>query len=116
MCPPPGAGARHDPYAGRLVAPLQWDLVGVLERTEFDGLHPTKAEEQQDGQPEPLVDHDLAVDDLGDPHLAPVEEVDGLVDRGAGTLVVTLEAIPLLPQRLHPGGEVGHGRRLQAGR
>ena len=80
---------------------------------ELDGLHPAQPEEQEDRQPEPLVDDDLAVDDLGHPHLAPIEQVDGLVDRGPGGLVVTVEVVPLLPQRLHPGSEISHGGRLQ---
>ena len=51
--------------------------------------------------------------DLGHPHLAPIEQVDGLVDRGPGGFVVTVEVVPLLPQRLDPGSEISHGGRLQ---
>ena len=56
------------------------------------------------------MDDDLAVHDLGHPGLAPVEQVDGGVDRRTGVGVAGLDLVPPPPQFLDPGTEVGHGQ------
>ena len=63
---------------------LQRDLVGVLERPELGGLHAGEPEQQEDGLLQPFVDDDLAVDDLGDPRVTGVEQVDGRVHHRPG--------------------------------
>jgi hypothetical protein len=73
--------------------------------------HPGLAEQQQDRLLEPLVDHDLPVDHLGDPGLAPVEQIDRLVDGGDGLGVVRGDLVAALPQVVDAGTQVGHGRR-----
>ncbi len=111
--PPSGRWRRGRPgHRRRLIAPLERDLVGVLERPDLDGRHPRQAEEQQDGQLEPLVDDDLAVDHLGDPASPRIEQVDGLVHGRSGGLVVT-GASWSRPSHSASicAGEVGHGRR-----
>ena len=73
----------------------------VLERAELDRLHVREPEQQQHRVLQPLVDDDLVVDDLGDPRLAGVEQVDRLVDgvlarRRAG--ITDVEVVARLPR------------------
>ena len=90
---------------------LEGEFVGDLERPDLDGLHRGQREEQEDGLLQPVVDHDVVGRgiDLGDPRLAPVEEIDGLVDDGGRLGVALLEARPVFPQFLDLRLEVGHG-------
>ena len=90
----------------RGVVLLERDLVGVLERPEFDRVHRRLREQQQDGFLHPLVHDHLVVHEFGDSQFATIELRDDAqheVPRlGSGRL-----AAPF-PQLVDLGFQVGH--------
>src|SRR5581483_1099008 len=67
---------RYDAHAELCVVALQRDLVEVLVRPDLDRLHLPDPEVVEDRRLRVLVDTPLAVDLLGDAHLAAVERGD----------------------------------------
>jgi hypothetical protein len=90
---------------------LERDLVDVLERAELDRLHRREPEQQQHRIFQPLVDHHVAVDDLGHPSRTGVEELDRLVHDVARLVFGhhRAEVVAGLPEGVDLGFEVGHG-------
>ena len=80
---PPGLGSGHHADTAIHIVALERNLVGVLERCVFDGLHLGDLEQQQDGVFAPLVHGDRAVGvPLRDAGRTGVEGVDCLVHGG----------------------------------
>ena len=72
---------RHDPDAERRVDALDRDLVEEPEPADLHRLDLPQPEVEEDRLLHPLVDDPAAVDRLGDPDLAAVEQLDRLLDR-----------------------------------
>ena len=84
-----------------------------LEGPELGGLHVPQPEQQQDGGLQPAVDDDLTgVVDLGDPCLAPVEQVDSLGHDAERVGVSRAQLAHAGPQLFDLGRQVGHRPRL----
>ncbi len=81
--PPPGDRIRHDTKSSFLeillcsAGELQRYLVEIVRVAAFDATALLDAEVQQHGFLEPLIDHPLAVDLLGDANLPGIQPADG---------------------------------------
>ena len=107
---PPGLGSGHHADTALHVVALERNLVGVLERCVFDGLHLGDLEQQQDGVFAPLVHGDRAVGvPLRDTGHTGVEGVDRLVHGGNDLRVVDAQAVAALPQAFDPRLQITHG-------
>jgi hypothetical protein len=109
---PAGDRARDD--ADAVEAGLERHAVDVAEVAGRALGHVEDLEGQQDRALGPLVDDDLAVDDLRDAGLAGVELVDGRDDLLAGVLVARAEVGAALPQLVDDRADraLGHAGSL----
>ena len=107
---PPGLRPGHHPYPALRPARLEGNLVGELKGAHLDGGHLGLAEQQEDGQLQPLVDHHPpGTVGLCHPGLPGVQQVNGGVDGRVSPSVVDRQVGAPGPHLFDLCLEVGHG-------